>query len=461
MGGGVFLSFIIFCKKTILSFTRKLMTTSELFGREKVSRLLFRLAPPVMFAQLIQALYNIVDSFFIGRNGLTGLTALSIIYPFQLLMIALAVGTGVGINTAMAMKMGRGRKEESEKFAQIALPLAFILWLLCAILGFLFMPSYARLFTDSTGVISEVTTYGRICCLFSFGLFFESVWTKVIQAYGNMRLPMLAQIVGAVVNIILDPFLIFGLCGLPRLGIEGAAISTVAGQIAAGLVVMPEGFRKPLPPKFFPAYAFLVFKLGLPNMLMQAAYTFYILGLNLILEGFSDAAVTALGLYYKWQTFFFIPLGAMQTCVVPILSFNYGAENFERCRRIVRDSLIFGLLFMAFGTFCFELIPGPMLRVFTGNKDVIRIGSWGFHFIGVSFLPMVTSLMFPVVFQSLSLPVRSSLLTIIRTVILFVPLGWIFSRFGLEYFWLTFPVTESLTTLAGFLMYRGIFDKKG
>ena len=116
---------------------------------------------------------------------------------------------------------------------------------------------------------------------------------------------------------------------------------------------------------------------------------------------------------------------------------------------------------MAFGTFCFELIPGPMLRVFTGNEDVIRIGSWGFHFIGVSFLPMVTSLMFPVVFQSLSLPVRSSLLTIIRTVVLFVPLGWIFSRFGLDFFWLTFPITESLTTLAGFLMYRGIFDKKG
>jgi Na+-driven multidrug efflux pump len=181
----------------------------------------------------------------------------------------------------------------------------------------------------------------------------------------------------------------------------------------------------------------------------------------LILEGFSDAAVTALGLYYKWQTFFFIPLGAMQTCVVPILSFNYGAENFERCRRIVRDSLIFGLLFMAFGTFCFELIPGPMFRFFTSDEEVIRIGSWGFHFIGISFLPMVTSLMFPVVFQALSLPLKSSLLTIIRTVALFVPLGWIFSRFGLDFFWLTFPITESLTTLAGFLMYRGIFDKKG
>ncbi|MBQ4379004.1 MAG: hypothetical protein II821_07405, partial [Treponema sp.] len=163
--------------------------------------------------------------------------------------------------------------------------------------------------------------------------------------------------------------------------------------------------------------------------------------------------------YYKWQTFFFIPLGAMQTCVVPILSFNYGAENFDRCKRIVRDSIIFGLSLMAVGTLCFELIPGPMFRFFTSDEEVIKIGSWGFHFIGISFLPMVTSLMFPVVFQALSLPLKSSLLTIIRTVALFVPLGWIFSRFGLDFFWLTFPITESLTTLAGFLMYRGIFDK--
>ena len=300
------------------------MTTQELFGHQRISRILLRLAPPVMFSQLIQALYNIVDSFFIGRSGETGLTALSIIYPVQLLMIALAVGTGVGINTLMARKLGSGRNEESRKCAGMATPLALILWALFALAGFFFMPVYARLGSSTEEVISDVIIYGRIVCIFSFGLFLESGWTKVLQSEGNMRLPMLAQIIGAGVNIILDPILIFGLGTdsasgtiiFPALGIRGAAYATVIGQIAAALVVMKKGFRRPPKFSYFAPYTGLIFKLGLPNILMQSAYTFYILGLNLILKTFSDHAVTALGLYYKWQTFFFIPLGSMQTCVV-------------------------------------------------------------------------------------------------------------------------------------------------
>ena len=186
---------------------------------------------------------------------------------------------------------------------------------------------------------------------------------------------------------------------------------------------------------------------------MQSAYTFYILGLNLILAGFSDQAVTALGLYYKWQTFFFIPLGAMQTCIVPIVSFNYAAHNIDRCRKALTTSVLFGLALMAVGTLCFEVIPGPMLRVFTKDALVVSIGMYGFRFIGVSFLSMVTSLIFPVFFQAVGFGLKSSLLTVIRTVCLFVPLGWLFSRFGLEWFWLTFPVTELVTTLVGLVFY--------
>ncbi|MBQ9206085.1 MAG: MATE family efflux transporter [Treponema sp.] len=429
------------------------MTTQELFGTQRISRILLKLAPPVMFSQLIQALYNIVDSFFIGRSGETGLTALSIIYPVQLLMIALAVGTGVGINTAMAMKLGRGRLSESKKCAGMATLLAVVLWVVFAVVGYCFMPAYARLGTSSPEVISDVIVYGRIVCVFSFGLFLESGWTKVLQSEGNMALPMLAQIVGAAVNIALDPLLIFGLAFFPKLGIEGAAYATVIGQIAAALVVMKRGARKPPRLRFFAAYTTLIFKLGIPNMLMQSAYTFYILGLNLILKSFSDQAVTALGLYYKWQTFFFIPLGSMQTCVVPVISYNYGSGKLDRCRKTVRESILFGMALMFFGTLCFEFIAEPMFRVFTKDSEVIRIGVWGFKFIGVSFIPMVTSLMFPVVFQSLGFALKSSFLTIFRTVILFVPLGFLFSHLGLPYFWLTFPITETLTTLAGILFY--------
>ena len=444
------------------------MTTQELFGHQRISRILLRLAPPVMFSQLIQALYNIVDSFFIGRSGETGLTALSIIYPVQLLMIALAVGTGVGINTLMARKLGSGRNEESRKCAGMATPLALILWALFALAGFFFMPVYARLGSSTEEVISDVIIYGRIVCIFSFGLFLESGWTKVLQSEGNMRLPMLAQIIGAGVNIILDPILIFGLGTdsasgtiiFPALGIRGAAYATVIGQIAAALVVMKKGFRRPPKFSYFVPYAGLIFKLGLPNILMQSAYTFYILGLNLILKTFSDHAVTALGLYYKWQTFFFIPLGSMQTCVVPVISYNYGSGQLDRCRKTVRESILFGMALMSMGTLCFEFIAEPMFRFFTKDEEVIKIGVWAFKFIGVSLIPMVTSLMFPVVFQALGIVFKSCFLTILRTIVLFVPLGYLFSRLGLQYFWLTFPITESLTTAVGFFLYLNLKLKR-
>ena len=187
---------------------------------------------------------------------------------------------------------------------------------------------------------------------------------------------------------------------------------------------------------------------------MQAAYTFYILGLNLILSTFSDQAVTALGLYYKWQTFFFIPLGAMQTCIVPIISYNYAARNIDRCRKTLSTAVLFGLVLMALGTVCFILIPTEMLKVFTSDTRVIEIGSVGFRFVGVSFLPMVTSLIFPVFFQAVGSAFKSSALTVIRTVILFVPLGFLFSRLGLNWFWMTFPVTEVLTSIVGMVFYR-------
>lgn len=430
------------------------MDTTELFGTEKISKILLRLAPPVMLAQLIQALYNIVDSLFVGRYSESGLTALSIIYPLQLLMIAFAVGTGVGINTVMAARLGVGKQKEADEYAGVGTPLAIVMWFLFALICFLIMPAYARMSTDSEVVIRDVIVYGRIVCVFSFGLFLESIWTKVLQANGDMKTPMIAQIAGAVTNIIVDPLLIFGLFGLPQMGIAGAAVATVLGQVVAALIVFRKGFRKSPERMVYPEHIATIFKLGIPNILMQSAYTFYILGLNLILAGFSDQAVTALGLYYKWQTFFFIPLGAMQTCIVPVISFNYAAGNLQRCRKTLSTAVFFGWALMAVGTLCFLTIPAPMLRVFTKDAQVIEIGRVGFHFVGISFLPMVTSLIFPVFFQAVGASFKSSTLTIIRTVILFVPLGYLFSRFGLTWFWMTFPVTELLTSIVGVLYYR-------
>lgn len=427
---------------------------SEFFGTERISRILMRLAPPVMLAQLIQALYNIVDSFFVGRFSDTGLTALSIVYPLQLLMIALAVGTGVGINTSMAYFLGTRDQKRSDEAAGISTALSLVMWAVFALLVAVLMPAYARMSTESEAVIADVIVYGRIVCVCSIGLFLESGWTKVLQAEGNMNRPMAAQILGAVTNIVLDPLLIFGLFGLPALGIAGAAIATVAGQIVAAAIVWRGGYRRSPEWALYPALVRRVYRLGIPNILMQSAYTFYILGLNLILSTFSDQSVTALGLYYKWQTFFFIPLGAMQTCIVPVISYNYAAGSLDRCRKTLRESILAGMALMLIGTLCFELIPGPMLRFFSRDAEVIAIGTYGFRWIGPSFLPMVTSLIFPVFFQAVGSAGKSSLLTILRTVVLFVPLGWLFAHWGLHAFWLTYPVTELITTAVGFLFYR-------
>lgn len=252
-----------------------------------------------MLAQLIQALYNIVDSVFIGRLSDSGLTALSIIYPIQLLMIALAVGTGVGINTVMAAKLGLDQKQKADEYAGTGTPLAVMLWILFAAVCYAIMPAFAGMSTNDAAVIADIIVYGRIVCVFSFGLFLESIWTKVLQARGDMKTPMAAQICGAVTNIVLDPLLIFGMFGFPKMGIAGAATATVTGQIVAALVVMKKGFCRSPELKKYPHYVSRIFRLGLPNILMQSAYTFYIFGLNLILATFSDAAVTVLGLYYK------------------------------------------------------------------------------------------------------------------------------------------------------------------
>ena len=425
----------------------------DCFRNEKISRILIHMAPPVMLAQLIQALYNIVDSYFIGQYSLDGLTALSVIYPVQLLMIAIAVGTGVGINAVVAYYNGLRNYEKAEAAAGTGAPLAFALWVSFSLMVWFILPYYAALQTSSPEVIREVVLYGKIVTVLAPGLFFESVWTKVCQANGDMKTPMYGQILGAIVNIVLDPILIFGWCGLPEMGIAGAGIATVIGQAAAAAVVFKKGYCSSPSFSAYPQLLKAIYRAGVPNILMQTAYTVYILGLNIILAGFSDAAITALGLYYKWQTFFFIPLGALQTCIVPIVSFNHAYGSRTRCYETMRASTIFGLALMSIGVLCFELVPGPMLSVFTSDSNVLEIGIWGFRCIGWSFLPMVLSLTYPVYFEAIDKVLASSMLTILRTVVLFVPLGYVLSRFSLEAFWFTFLITEIITTLTGTVMY--------
>ena len=428
---------------------------NDFFGTEKVSKILLQIAPPVMLAQLIQALYNIVDSFFVGRYSANALTALSVIYPLQLIIVALAVGTGVGVNTYMARKYAQQAPEAADAAAGTGLVLALGTWALFAVLSALIMGPYVRTSATSPEAIADAVVYGRIVCIGSIGAFLEGCWTKVHQAQGNMRLPMIAQIVGALVNIVLDPVLIFGVGPVPALGVAGAALATVAGQIAAAVITGVRGYRRP-PRQRMAHYARQIYKLGYPSILMQALYTVYIVGLNMILADFSDAAVTVLGLYYKLQTFFFIPLLGLQTCIVPVISYNYARAAYRRCRDTVRCSIVFSLVVMAVGAAAFILVPGPLIRVFSQDAEVLAIGCHAFPIIGSSFLPAVVSLMMPVFFQAIGYGRSSLALSLLRQIVCLLPLFWLLARLGLGYTWFAFPLAELISGGVGLLLYRRV-----
>lgn len=425
----------------------------EFFGTESVWKIMLRIAPPIMLAQLIQAMYNIIDSLFIGQYSDDGLTALSAIYPVQLIIIALAVGTGVGTNTLIAKQYALKDEKGANHTAGVGMVLAVIMWALISVISIAFMGFYVGMSVQSPAAMQYANEYGLIVSVGSIGLFLEGNWTKVHQAAGNMKLPMVAQIVGAVINIALDPILIFGVGPVPELGIRGAAIATVAGQIAAAVIVGIKGFRKPPEIKQMPKIAKDIYKLGYPSICMQSLYTVYIALLNIILAGFCDEAVTVLGLYYKLQSFFFIPLLGLQTCIVPVLSYNFTSGDYLRCRKIFRSSLIISGVFMVLGVLSFELIPTQLIGLFTQSETVKSIGAVGFRLIGASFIPAVFSFMTPVFFQSIGYSKTSTFLSVLRQLICLVPLFWIFSFIGLDYAWLAFPLTEVITGAIGMGMY--------
>lgn len=426
---------------------------SHLFDNESIWLILLKIAPPVMLALLIQSLYNIVDSFFIGLYSGDGLTALSIIFPIQLIIVAIAVGTGVGVNTLMSRYYAKDKISKANKIAGSGTALAAISYVIFAIASVLLMRPYVLTSAGAPLAIEYAVTYGIIVCVGSIGIFLESIWTKVHQAGGNMRLPMLAQIAGAVTNIALDPLLIFGWSFIPAMGIAGAAYATVAGQVVAAVITFSGYRRPPGTMREFIACTKDIYRLGYPSILMQMLYTVYIVGLNIILAGFSDAAVTVLGLYYKLQSFFFIPLTGMMTCIVPLLSYTYAKRAYVRCKEIMTDSIILSMGFMLVGVLCFELIPVQLINIFSTDAEVMAIGENAFRIIGLSFLPSVIALISPVFFQAIGTAVPSVSLSLLRQVFCLVPIFWALSKIGLFYCWFAFPISEVITGTIGTGLY--------
>lgn len=426
---------------------------AEAFGIENITHLLFRLAPPVMLAQLIQALYNIVDSYFVGSFSSSGLTALSVVYPMQWLATALAVGIGTGVDTCMSMLNAMGEKEKSNKVAGCGNVSEVVAWFVYSLFILVFLPVYVRFSANSPDVVEDSLTYGYIVCIGSIFLFLESDWAKIHQAEGNMKTPMIAECCGALTNIVMDPVLIFGLGPIPRMGVAGAAYATVLGQAVAAAIAGRRAFRRIPPKDEIKGFCLRSLKLGYPTILSQMTMSVYIVVLNLILARFSDSAVTVLGLYYKYQSFFFIPLLGLMTCMVPILSYNYTAHSFVRCRKLVKVTIVFSASLMLVGMFCFCIIPEPLLRVFSREESVIATGVPAFRAIGLSFVSAVFSFLFPVFFQAIGESRRSTFLGLCRQIFCLIPSFYLLSFIGQDATWWAFLFSETVTGVVGIVLY--------
>lgn len=425
-----------------------------------VQRLLLKLSPPVMLALLIQSIYNIVDSFFIARYSSEGLTALSIVYPIQLLMTALATGTGAGVNLLIFRMDGQGETEQQFDVVTCGLILALFHCLLFAGLEILLSDTYFRLSSANELVNAQGVTYTNIIFIGSLGIFVESICTKILQAKGNMAIPMAAQVIGAVINIILDPVLIFGLFGAPCLGIAGAAVATVLGQWVAMIITFIAVRRiYPRHGKWSRAICFQIYQNGVGSIITQSLYTLYIVGLNMILALFSEDAITVLGIYYKIQSFFFIPLLGFQQVLLPVISHNFGAGQVQRIRQTVRFAILLSTGLMLVASLVFLLFPRPLLTLFSNKKELLQIGDYALRVISLSFVPAGITIVVTSHLQGIAQMKRSVFVIVLRQVILLVPLAWLLHFAGLKAVWWTFPFTELIAASVCIIFERSIRNR--
>ncbi len=431
----------------------ELSREQRIFGKEKVLKALLLIAPPVMFSQLIQALYNVVDSLFLGHYSDSALSALTIIYPYQYISIALSTGIGVGVNTFMAHEYALKKNKEAEATVAVGAIISIIFWLIYAVISFFVMKPYFASMAESSETIKDGVIYGLITCSGSLFVFLEANFARSHQARGNMIQPMIGQVAGALTNILLDYLLIFGIWIFPEMGVAGAAIATVIGQFVAFLVSIYKGFR--MPPKFkeFGYYIKNIFLYAYSAGLQQLLFSVYISLLNLILAKFGENAITVLGLFYKLQSFFFIPVFGLNVCIIPFLSYNVTQKEYQRCRDIMKYSWVICSILMVIGMVCFIFFPRTMMTLFTNNEDVISIGLIAFPIIGSSFASAIFSLSTPTFFQAIGKGFKSTILVLLRQIICLVPIMYLFSFMGVNYTWIAFPISETITALLGIIFY--------
>lgn len=426
-------------------------------GEMPVGRLILSMSWPAILSMWMQAFYNVVDSFFVSRIGEQALAAVTYVFPIQMLIISVGVGTGVGINSLIARRLGAQRYEEADLAASHGYRLSFFNWIFFALIGIFLAGPIMHLMSDTPYIVESGTAYLKIVTIGSLFVMVQIASEKILQATGNMIVPMLCGIVGACTNIIFDPILIFGIGPFPKMGVIGAAIATVFGQMLSmclGQYLLFKGNHtvhvKLRGWKMQGRIIKDIYAVGGPAILMQSIMSVMQFGMNLILGALSETAVAVMGVYGRIQSFIFMPVLGLNQGVLPIMGFNYGARNRKRFMETFRKGFLIAFLIMAVGLLIFQLFPQQLLAIFNaqGSQEMYDIGIPALRIISICFLPAAFGIMTSSVFQSSGHGFLSLWGSLLRQLVGILPLAWILARVGgLTLVWWAFPLAEVIGML--------------
>ena len=419
-----------------------------------IGKLLFSMGIPAVLSMLIQALYNIVDTIYISQYSQDAMFAIGLVYPMQMVGLSLALGTGVGIGTLVSRRLGEKRKEEAGHVASTGIIIALVHVVLIVLLGIFATKPFLNMYTDRPEIIALGYDYLSIVMIFNFGQMLSVCFERIMQAQGNMIIPMISLIVGAVTNIVLDPIMIFGQFGFPEMGIAGAAIATVIGQILGMCVVAGAAIFGKHEVKFhFKGFKLDlgivkdIYAVGLPTAIMNMIGSVTTTLMNGVLVKFSENAVTSLSLYFKLQSFVFMPVFGFNQGALPILSYNFGARNKDRYFKTFRLYMISALVFMTIGTLLFRFVPELMLSFFEMDESLKVIASITLQTIALSFIPAAVSIVFSTVFQSFGKGTTSMIQSMLRQLGILIPVAYLLSNISLDAVWYAYPIAEIAVVL--------------
>ena len=444
------------------------MSQENKMGTMPVKRLLVTMSLPMIISMLVQALYNIVDSVFVSMINQAALTAVSMAFPNQNLLIAVSAGTCVGVNALLSRSLGERNAKNANLAAVNGLFLAFVSFLFFALFGIFGARFFFESQTDNPVIIEYGIQYLRIVCIFSFGLFGEMMFERILQSTGQTFYCMITQGTGAIINIILDPILIFGLLGVPAMGIRGAAAATVFGQIVAMVLAAMLNHAKNKDVRIsFKGFSphkrtiSIIYQVGVPSIIMQSISSVMTFGLNKILISFSETAVAVFGVYFKLQSFIFMPIFGLNNGMIPIIAYNYGARNKKRIMETVRLSIGIAVGIMLIGLAVFQLMTPQLLMLFQADADMLSIGVPALRIISLSFLFAGYCIIVGSVFQAMGNGVYSLIISVARQLVCILPLAYFFAQvFGLHAVWYSIPLAEITSVVLSSILFRKIYVEK-